>query len=183
MSCASPISSLHSRFLDFLMTNGRSTMLEKIISGGQTGADQAGWRAAQAFGVATGGSIPKGFLTEDGARPEFAAQFHAVEMPTDSLPARTERNVKDSDGTLWFGETTTTGAQDTVGACQRSGKPCLPVYPGASFEPAQVAAWIAENSIKTLNVAGNRESMEMGIGDRVERFLAQVLQELGHVRG
>ena len=74
------------------------------------------------------------------------------------------------------------GAQATVGACQRFGKPCMPVYPGASFEPSHVATWIAENEIRTLNVAGNRESDESGIGDRVERFLAQVLQLLGHVR-
>jgi hypothetical protein len=30
-------------------------MLEKIISGGQTGADQAAWRAAVACGIVTGG--------------------------------------------------------------------------------------------------------------------------------
>ena len=56
----------------------------------------------------------------------------------------------------------------------------MPVYPGALFEPSHVAAWIAENKIKTLNVAGNREHEEPGIGDRVERFLGQVLQHLGH---
>ena len=48
-------------------------MLERVISGGQTGADQAGWRAARAFGIPTGGAMPKGFLTEDGPCPEFAA--------------------------------------------------------------------------------------------------------------
>jgi hypothetical protein len=156
-------------------------MLETIISGGQTGADQAGWRAAQAFGIATGGWMPKGFLTEDGPRPEFAARCGAVEMPTDSALARTEQNVQDSDATLWFGATTTAGAQATVGACHRFGKPCLPVYPGAAFEPAHVATWITENQIRTLNVAGNRESEEPGIGDRVEQFLGQVLSlVLGH---
>jgi hypothetical protein len=157
-------------------------MLEKIISGGQTGADQAGWRSARAFGVPTGGWMPQGFLTEDGPRPEFVERYAAAEMPTDSYPARTEQNVRDSDATVWFGVTTTAGAQATVGACHRLGKPCLPVYPGASFEPSHVATWIAENEIRTLNVAGNRESDESGIGDRVERFLAQVLQLLGHVR-
>jgi Circularly permutated YpsA SLOG family len=157
-------------------------MLDKIISGGQTGADQAGWRAAKAFGVPTGGWMPKGFLTEDGPHPEFAEQYGAAELPTDSDPARTEKNVQDSDATLWFGETTTSGAQETVGACQRLGKPCMPVYPGASFEPSHVATWIAENKIRTLNVAGNREAEEPGIGDRVERFLGQVLQQLGHKR-
>jgi Circularly permutated YpsA SLOG family len=155
-------------------------MLDKIVSGGQTGADQAGWRAAAAFGVPTGGWMPKGFLTEDGPRPEIADQYGATEMPTDSALARTERNVQDSDATLWFGETTTSGAQATVGACLQSGKPCLPVYPGASFEPAHVATWITENRIRTLNVAGNRESDEPGIGERVERLLGAVLQQLGH---
>ena len=36
-------------------------MLEKIVSGGQTGADQGGWRAAVACGLATGGWMPEGF--------------------------------------------------------------------------------------------------------------------------
>ena len=56
----------------------------------------------------------------------------------------------------------------------------MPVYPGASFEPSHVATWITENQIRTLNVAGNREAEEPGIGDRVERFLGEVLQLLGH---
>lgn len=97
-------------------------------------------------------------------------------------PGRAERNVQDSDATLWFGETTTSCARETVGACQKLGKQCLPVYPGASFQPSHVAAWIAENKIRTLNVAGNREGEEIGIGDRVERFLDLVLRELGHER-
>jgi hypothetical protein len=155
-------------------------MLDRMISGGQTGADQAAWRAAQAFGVPTGGWMPKGFLTEDGTRPDFAERYGAAEMPTGSMTARTEQNVRDSDATLWFGETTTAAAQATVGACQKFAKPCMPVYPGASFTPSHVAAWIRENQIRTLNVAGNREGEEAGIGDRVEWFLGQVLQQLGH---
>jgi hypothetical protein len=123
--------------------------------------------------------MPKGFLTEDGPHPEFAEGYGAVEMPTDSYPARTEQNVQDSDATLWFGDTTTSSAQATVGACQRLGKPCMLVYPGASFEPSHVATWISKNQIRTLNVAGNPERDESGIGDRVEQFLGQVLQQLG----
>ena len=95
---------------------------------------------------------------------------------------RIDLNVRDADATLWFGETTTSGAQVTVRACHRFGKPCMPIYPAASFEPSHVAAWIAENRIRTLNVAGNSEGEEPGIGDRVERFLGRVLQQLGHER-
>ena len=157
-------------------------MPNEIISGGQTGAEQAGWRAARAFGVGCGGWMPKAFMTDDGPRPEFAAQYGAAALPDDNDSAPSVRNVQVSDATLWFGETTTAGAQTTVGACHSSGKPCLPVYPDASFEPAHVATWIAENKINSLNVAGNREHEDPGIGARVERFLAQVLEQLGHER-
>ncbi len=157
-------------------------MLDKIISGGQSGADQAGWRAARTFGVLSGGWMPRGFLTEEGPHPEFADQYGATELPADSVRDRTEQNVLAADATLWFGVTTTLRAQETVGACHRFAKPCMPVYPGASFEPCQVATWIAENKFGTLNVAGNREQEEPGIGDRVERFLGEVLQQLGHER-
>jgi hypothetical protein len=157
-------------------------MLEKIISGGETGANQAGWRAASAVGVPTGGWMRKGFLTNDGWHPEFAAQFAAAELPADSEPARTEQNVQDSDGTVWFGQTTTLDAHATVAACLTLGKPLMTVYPGASFEPTHVATWIVENKIKTLNVAGNGEHEAPGIGDRVERFLREVLEQLAHHR-
>jgi hypothetical protein len=155
-------------------------MLDKIVTCGQTGADQAAWRAAKAFGVPTGGWMPKGFLTEDGPRPEFAQQFGAAEMPTECHTRGTEQNVQNSDATLWLGETTTSSAQATVWACQRYTKPCLPIYPSATFEPAHVARWISMNDIRTLHVAGNRETDEPGIGDRAERFLVKVLQELEH---
>ncbi len=155
-------------------------MLEKIISGGQSGADQAGWRVAKAFGVSSGGWMPRGFLTEDGPHPEFAEQFGAAELPVEIRLNETERNVLAADATLWFGETTTQNAQATVAACQRFGKPCMPIDPGASFEPAQVATWIRENQTRTLNVAGNREVEEPGIGERVEHFLGEALQRLGH---
>jgi hypothetical protein len=58
----------------------------------------------------------------------------------------------------------------------------MPVYPGASFEPSHVAAWIAERKIRTLNVAGSREREDPGIGDWVEWFIGRVLQQLGHQR-
>jgi hypothetical protein len=75
-------------------------MLDRVISGGQSGADQAGWRAARAAGITTGGSMPKGWLTEDGPRPEFAEIYNAVEMPTADYRARTEQNARESNATL-----------------------------------------------------------------------------------
>jgi Circularly permutated YpsA SLOG family len=156
-------------------------MLVKIISGGETGADQAAWRAAEAYRVSTGGWMPGGFLTEDGPRPEFGERYGALELPTDDR-ASNDLNVQDSDATLWFGETTTSVAHRTVRACQKLGKSCMPVSPDASFQSSHVATWILENKIRTLNVTGNNEGEEFGIGDRVESFLGEVLQQLGYVR-
>jgi hypothetical protein len=146
-------------------------MLDKITCGRHAGAEQAARRAAVSFGVRVGGWMPGGISTEAG-----------TERPDDADRARTDQDVQDSDGTLWFGATTTALAHATVAACQKFGKPCLPVYPGASFEPSHVASWIARNQVKSLNVAGNLEPDEPGIGTQVERFLEQVLQLLGHKR-
>jgi len=44
-----------------------------------------------------GGCCPKGRLAEDGAVPET---YPLTELKSASYPARTEKNVKDSDGTL-----------------------------------------------------------------------------------
>jgi hypothetical protein len=41
-----------------------------------------------------------------------------------------------------------------------------------------VPEWVAEKGVRGLNVAGNRESKAPGIGDRVERFLAEVFRQL-----
>jgi hypothetical protein len=75
-------------------------VLTEVVSGVQTGVDQAGWRAARAFGIPTGGWMPRGFLTEDGPRPDLAAAFGAVEMPTASYPARTAQSIGDAGTTL-----------------------------------------------------------------------------------
>jgi len=56
-------------------------MITKIISGGQTGADQAALNFAIEHGIPHGGWIPKGRKTEDGILPE---KYHLDEMPTAS---------------------------------------------------------------------------------------------------
>ena len=154
-------------------------MLDKVISGGQSGADQAGWRAAHAHGIPTGGYMPLGYLTENGPRPDFAEMYGAVELPSDSYRERTRANVRDSDGTLWMGDYHSPGGRATLDACRLQGKPYLIAYAGVTT-PGEVRGWIVEKGVCTLNVAGNRESTSPGIGGRVERFLGAVLRQLGH---
>ena len=50
-------------------------MIRKIISGGQTGADQGALDAAIEYGFPYGGWLPKGRLTENGPLPEQLNRF------------------------------------------------------------------------------------------------------------
>ena len=63
-------------------------MLEKVISGGQTGADRAGLDAAMEAGIPVGGCCPKGRLAEDGPVPE---RYTLNELESASYPASTEK--------------------------------------------------------------------------------------------
>jgi Circularly permutated YpsA SLOG family len=156
-------------------------MLERVISGGQTGADQAGWRAARACGIPTGGFMPLGFLTEAGPRPVFEAKYGASELPTEDDPSRTIANVQASDGTIWLGSIETQGFRTTRDAGLRKSPdyPFLIVH--RSTRPSGVVAWMrAHRMIRVANVAGDRESDNPGIGDRVERFLIAAFRQLGY---
>ena len=46
-------------------------MIEKIISGGQTGIDQLALEIAIELGIETGGTAPPNFMTEDGVNLEL----------------------------------------------------------------------------------------------------------------
>jgi hypothetical protein len=150
-------------------------MLERVISGGQTGADRAGWHAARTHHLSTGGWMPLGFRAEDGLHPEFAAAYGVRELPTDDYPARTRANVRDADATLIFADDLDRdGSRLTRQCCLDLSRPCLVIRPSDPGDPLATASWIAAHPIRTLNVAGSRESVTPGIGDRVERYLAEV---------
>jgi hypothetical protein len=155
-------------------------MLGRVISGGQTGADRAGWRAAQVFHLSTGGWMPLGFRAEDGLHPEFATAFGARELSTDDYPARTRANVRDADATLIFADDLDRdGSRLTRQCCLELSRPCLVIRPSDPGDPPATASWIAAHAIRTLNVAGSRESVAPGIGAWVERHLTEVFALLG----
>ena len=62
-------------------------MIDKVVTGGQAGADQGALRAARAAGIATGGYALAGWVTEAGPAP-WLAFFGLVELPgADTRPA------------------------------------------------------------------------------------------------
>jgi len=74
--------------------------IDKFISGAQVGADIAALRAVARRGYPTGGTMPKGFRTKDGPRPDWAEEFGLAESHSPNYPPRTWANVRDSDMTI-----------------------------------------------------------------------------------
>jgi hypothetical protein len=154
-------------------------LLQRVISGGQTGADRAALAAAKAASIATGGWMPKGFRAQDGPRPEFAAFYGVREHTSARYPPRTALNVKESDATLRFAtEWASPGEVLTQRMCERYGKPHMDVTPGGPITPADVVEWLVRNNVRVLNVAGNTERTAPEISVLVTTFLTEVFQLL-----
>jgi hypothetical protein len=155
--------------------------LTKVISGGQTGVDQAALRAAQDRGLDCGGWCPPGRECESGIIPE---RFPLQETPQDRSPLapdvprsqRTEWNVRDSDATLILRPLLSEdpGTDWTARCAARFGRPLLVLDPGDPSAAAEIRNWLSALEIRTLNVAGPSEGRMPGIGDRAYALLAEV---------
>lgn len=153
-------------------------VLRKIISGGQTGADQGGIKAGSWENIETGGWIPNGFLTEDGPNPSLA-KYGIKEHSSDKYPPRTFTNAKESDGTIRFAVNfDTAGEKCTLKAIQQYNKPYIDVDVADPISVQKVTDWIIENKIEVLNVAGNREKTWPGLCKFVENYLIEVIKLL-----
>lgn len=164
-------------------------IIREVISGGQTGADEAAWRAAKAAGLATRGWMPKGFLTEAGPRPEFRELYGARETVSEEYQERTRLNVFEATVTLWFGRIDSPGAKITLREVDKLKRPNMVIEPGRGVSTLRLAEWLqdqwaaAEAGTRaggglSVNVAGNRESKAPGIGARTEYFLGLVFELL-----
>jgi len=152
--------------------------LEVVISGGQTGADRAGLLAALEVGLATGGWMPEGFVARDGPHPEFAARFGIREMPG-GYPARTRRNVRESDATVRLAiDFLTPGEVLTLRAIRHYVRPHFDIDMRDPAPPAEVARWLIANRVRVLNVSGNLESGSGEFGEACREYLAMVFRAL-----
>lgn len=151
-----------------------STVIQKIVSGGQTGVDRAALDVAIECGVPCGGWCPKGRRAEDGP---LDLRYPLQETPSDEYAQRTEWNVRDSDGTLilTLGFPLTGGTAQTVECAKRLRKPHLVHDLAAHPSPSAVLAWATAHQLNVLNIAGPRESRCTGIYLCARRFLHQFL--------
>lgn len=151
----------------------------KVISGGQTGADQGALFAAKAAGIPTGGTAPPSYVTEVGPDFSLGARFGLIAAHDYGYDYRTERNVIDSDATLILSDRISAGSTLTLKLCKRHDKPVLMLRPDL-FNTGEIVQFIRMNVKKNgvLNVAGNRESVSPGIKNRVEVLLQAVFHYL-----
>ena len=162
-------------------------MLKIIRSGGQTGADIAGVRAAKKSGkLEYCGLMPKGFKTLDGPKPEYATEYNMKEHSSPSYPPRTFENVRDSDATMRFAvNMESAGEKCTLKAIVQYHKPHFDVHitntssfslPPANH-PKTAAQWLRDRGVICLNIAGNSEKTAPGIESFVERYALAMFEE------
>ena len=166
-----------------------TSSVTKIISGGQTGVDTIGLQVAKKLGIETGGKAPKGFLRERGIDTEDISSYGLTEISDaeqsdytnrkgkrDPYTGRTELNVRNSDGTVYFAtEDDSAGRIATERSAREWNKPFL-LNPTAK----QLREWINANNIKTLNVAGNRGS-KLPANNKIASIIEEALttKEIG----
>ncbi|NUM56525.1 MAG: molybdenum cofactor carrier [Candidatus Hydrogenedentes bacterium] len=151
-------------------------MVERIVSGGQSGVDRGALDFALAHGLPCGGWCPNGRIAEDGRIPPL---YPVCETPSSDYVERTAWNVRDSDGTLiiTWGEPTE-GTAFTVDCAVQQRKPHFVWDMDADCGADRVAAWLRQNDIRTLNVAGPRESKHPGAHAATRAALERVFDLL-----
>ncbi|MCP3876188.1 MAG: hypothetical protein GY699_23980, partial [Desulfobacteraceae bacterium] len=151
-------------------------MLNKIISGGQTGADRAALDVAIKFNIDHGGWIPKGRKAEDGPLP---SKYKLLEMDSTDYRERTKQNIIDSHGTAIISRGELTGGSKlTQNYAKVIGRPnChINLVTTEEFEAAIILkSFIMENGIQILNVAGPRLSHQPWIYADVKTVIEATL--------
>ena len=153
-------------------------MIEKIISGGQTGADRAALDWAIWRNLPHSGWCPKGRKALDGP---LDSRYNLKETPTANYLQRTEWNARDSDGTVIFtlSPELSGGSRKTGVYADKHQKPWIHIH-SARIEPqTDLSTFVTDNSISSLNVAGSRESKEPGLYEWVKQILDETFFPVG----
>ena len=146
-----------------------ASLLERVVSGGQTGVDRAALDVARERGLPCGGWCPRGRRAEDGVIPE---RYPLKETPSSDYSERTEWNVRDSDATLvltWGPPTG--GTAYTIERVIFWGRSLLLVDLSGAPGPSLVRDWLRSEGVRVLNVAGPRESGRPGVYAKARRLL------------
>lgn len=155
--------------------------INKIISGGQTGVDRAALDVALKYNIRHGGWCPKGRLSENGKIPLF---YNLQETCSSEYSERTKQNIIDSDATLIIVPKLplpieiTDGTLLTIEICKKLNKLYLVIDVTIDDENSinDIKAWIVDNNIKLLNIAGPRESQSNNIYFSAYEYITKLIR-------
>lgn len=159
-------------------------MIKEIVSGGQTGVDQAGFFVATELELPVGGYCPKGGLDEEGMC--ILDRYPSLlEASTPDPDERTRLNIDHSDGTLivvpsWpLPSRIKDGTNLTINYAQEQDKPFFIInLAEQSGVIDDVQQWVREHNIEKLNIAGPRESNSPGIYEQSRDLFRELLPAL-----
>ena len=149
------------------------SIIERVISGGQTGADYGGLVAAKWDNIPTGGFAPRGFITTNGPDPMLASIF-GLEEHSGGYAARTKANIVMADMTIVVASNINSpGTALTIREAKKLQKPLVV----ATYSPfiEDMEDWTCESSLKlaidkinslwytngksvVINIAGNSDA-------------------------
>jgi len=139
--------------------------------------DRAALDFAIQHGFEHGGWCPHGRLAEDGFIPQHY-ELHETDSP--DYVERTEQNVLDADATLIVvrERELSGGTAFTKFCAEQHGRPWLVICERDGVPPSAITLsnFLTRNKIRTLNVAGPRESQAAGIGKFVIKLLEAALK-------
>ena len=141
-----------------------SELVERIVSGGQTGADRAALDWATDNEIPHEGWCPADRRAEDGPIDEA---YRLRETPQSDYRVRTRYNVRDSDATVIIALKADLmgGSLATQRFARAVGKPCIHIAEANDEFPQEtLREFVRENGAGVLNVAGPRASGELEIG-------------------
>lgn len=160
-------------------------MLEKVISSGQTGANEAGLAAAKKFGLQTGGWMPMDWETAEGPRPDFEL-LYGMRMHSQGTRERMATNVRISDGTIRFATSFQSSNEKlALHWVREHRRPHFDVDLANPPDPQLAIDWIKTHGIKSLHVTGSIESKAArkktkGVFVQVSEYLEAVFVGLGY---
>jgi hypothetical protein len=155
----------------------------KVVSGGQTGVDQAALQVAIDLGIDHGGWCPPGRICENGIIPSY---FDLSETPVECDPTapdiprsqRTFWNIRDSDGALIFSDGTKLqsdrGTKLAIETSKKLGKPYFVIDLNAEIDLNKVKEWMRKFEIEILSVGGPSENTSPGVYQKAYQLLRKL---------
>jgi len=126
--------------------------LKRIVSDGQMGVDRAALDTAKALGLDRAGFTTKGCIAIDGQTD------HEYNLKANNSPSTAARNIQIVDSVdatliLTFGPATENMLQISS-ISKKKEKPVKMVDLNKQNDPDEVAIWLIENKVETLNICG-----------------------------